>query len=93
MAKVREFDPVAAHASWMENFPWTRLSGVAMPELQKEMCDLSHLRLLDPQGLRRVLGDGNYGGHYQRPDAEMLAIWQVAVEETRALLTSPWRRP
>jgi len=34
--------------------------------------------------------DGNYGGRYQRSDEEMLAIWEVGVEETRALLTEPW---
>ena len=28
LAKVQEIDPVASHASWMENFPWTRLAGV-----------------------------------------------------------------
>ena len=33
MAKVQEIDKVASHASWMENFPWTRLAGVAqIPE-------------------------------------------------------------
>src|SRR4051794_1544285 len=25
-AKVQEIDPFASHASWMENFPWTRLA-------------------------------------------------------------------
>jgi len=30
-AKVMEIDPVASHASWMENFPWTRLAGVTPP--------------------------------------------------------------
>ena len=29
MAKVKEFDEIASHASWMENFPWTPLPGVA----------------------------------------------------------------
>jgi len=50
------------------------------------MVDLAKLRLLEPVAVRRYLGDGNYGGVYQRPDTEMLALWQVAVEETRALL-------
>ena len=31
-AKVQAIDPVASHGSWMENFPWTRLPGVNMPE-------------------------------------------------------------
>ncbi|MCA1775165.1 MAG: creatininase family protein [Loktanella sp.] len=26
-ACVQDIDPVASHASWMENFPWTRLAG------------------------------------------------------------------
>lgn len=30
-AQVQAIDPVASHASWMENFPWTRLANVAMP--------------------------------------------------------------
>ena len=42
--------------------------------------------MLDPVALRKYLGDGNYGGLYQRSDEDMLALWQVAVEETRALL-------
>jgi creatinine amidohydrolase len=89
-AKVMEIDPVASHASWMENFPWTRLAGVALPDVQKPMADLARLRLLAPTELREYLGDGNYGGFYRRSDDEMLAIWQVAVAETRELLTEGW---
>ena len=88
--KVQEIDPVASHASWMENFPWTRLSSVTPPETQKPMADFSKLRLLDPAKLREYLGDGNYGGLYQRPDADMLALWDVAVRETRELLEKGW---
>ena len=89
-AKVQSIDPVASHGSWMENFPWTRLPGVDMPASQRPMVDLAKVRLLDPVMLREYLGDGNYGGMYQRSDEEMLALWQVAVEETRALLAGPW---
>ncbi len=89
-AKVMEIDPVASHASWMENFPWTCLANVAMPDGQKPMADLARLRLLGPAELRQYLGDGNYGGVYMRSDEEMLAIWQVAVEETRELIESGW---
>jgi creatinine amidohydrolase len=89
-AKVMETDPVASHASWMENFPWTRLAGVAMPESQKPMSDLGLLRQLSAAGVRQYLGDGNYGGYYQRADDDMNAIWQVAVAETRELLEAPW---
>jgi creatinine amidohydrolase len=89
-AKVQEIDPVASHGSWMENFPWTRLPGVTAPESRRPMVDLPTVRLLDPPALRRYLGDGNYGGVYQRADEEMLALWAVAVDETRALLTGSW---
>jgi creatinine amidohydrolase len=89
-AQVQKIDPIASHASWMENFPWTRLANVSMPAEQKPMSDLEHLRQLDPQLVRAYLKDGNYGGRYQRDDQEMLKLWRVGVEETRQLLDSPW---
>jgi len=90
-AKVQEIDPVASHASWMENFPWTRLAGAEPPREQKPMIDMARMRLLDPKALRDYLGDGNFGGYYQRPDEDMQAIWAVAVAETRDLLEGPWQ--
>jgi len=89
-AKVQATDPVASHASWMENFPWTRLAGVAMPDHQKPMMDMAKFAALDPGAKKTLLGDGNYGGVYQRPDEEMLAIWHIAVEETRKVIMEGW---
>jgi creatinine amidohydrolase len=37
-----------------------------------------------------LIGDGNYGGQYQRVDAEVEAIWKVAVAETREPLERAW---
>jgi creatinine amidohydrolase len=90
LAKVREIDDVASHASWMENFPWTRLPGVVQPSQRKPMVDFDRMRAMDPERVRKLLGDGNFGGYYERPDEEMLAIWRVAVAETRDLLEGPW---
>lgn len=90
MGKVLEIDPVASHASWMENFPWTRLAGVKPPTQQKPMIDLARMRLMSPKAVRDYLGDGNFGGYYERPDEDMLAIWDIAVKETRDLLEGPW---
>jgi creatinine amidohydrolase len=90
MERVLRHDPVASHASWMENFPWTRLANLAQPEGQKPMVDLDRLRSLPPDAARRLLGDGNFGGVYQRPDDEMLDIWSTAVEETRNILRDGW---
>lgn len=89
-AKVLETDPVCSHASWMENYPWTRLPGIALPEGAKPLTDLGKLAQLNPRQTRELLGDGNMGGLYQRSDEEMLAIWQVAVAETCALLETGW---
>jgi creatinine amidohydrolase len=61
-----------------------------MPATQKTMVDLARVRTLDPIAMRKHIGDGNYGGLYQRSDDDMLALWQVAVDETRALLNSGW---
>jgi len=85
---VRELEP-AAHASWMENFPWTRLPGVAMPE-EKPPLDLAGMRARGPRALRDYLGDGSFGGSYQRSDEDVLRVWQAGVEEVRALLESGW---
>ena len=89
-AKAMEIDPVASHASWLENFPWTRLPGVAQPDMQKPMMDMARFNQLDPVAKKDLLGDGNYGGRYQRSDEEMLAMWRGAVEETRSVIRDAW---
>lgn len=89
-AKVQEIDPVASHASWMENFPWTRLRDVPMPNAQKPMIDLERMRVMGPEAVRAYLGDGVFGGVYQKSDAIMQELWDVAVAETRALIEGPW---
>ncbi len=89
-AMVQAIDPVADHASWMENFPWTRLPGVEVPDVQK--LPVERVGKARPVGreMRSIYGDGNYGGFYRRSDDDMLAIWQCAVAETRALIEEDW---
>lgn len=89
-AQVQATDTNASHASWMENFPWTRLEGVVLPDEEKAAVDLDRLRLLPPKALRDYLDEGNYGGRFQRPDTDMQAIWDIAVQETRELLENGW---
>jgi len=88
MGTVKAIDPVASHASWMENFPCTRLAGVVQPDVQKPMVDMERMRTVGPAGVREILGDGNFGGHYERSDEEMDRVWSAALEETRALITT-----
>ena len=89
-AAVTDIEPEASHASWMENFPWTRLANVALPAGRKPPVDVARLRLMDAAGVRDYIGDGNFGGSYEQPDDVMLRVWRLGVEETRAALEGPW---
>jgi len=82
-------DPVWSHAAWSENFPWTRLEGVAMPAEAKEPVPLRGP--LPPRVARELAGDGCYGGLYARPDEDVLRLWAAGVDEVRALLADGWR--
>src|SRR5262245_25981504 len=90
-AVVQRIDPEASHASWLENFPWTRLAEAPAPDGGKPMADLGALRVASPAGVRELLGDGSYGGRYQRPDEEVLEVWRAGVDEVRGLLEEGWR--
>jgi creatinine amidohydrolase len=89
-AKVKEIDPVASHASWMENFPWTRLAGVVYPSERKTPAEVTKIHSMAPPHVREYIGDGNFAGLYQRPDEEMLALWRAGVEETRNVIANDW---
>lgn len=88
--RVQAIDPSGSHANWMENFPWTRLGNVAAPRESKAPFDRDLMRASDPDGVRRLIGDGSFGGDYQKPDEDMLALWAVGVQETREALEGPW---
>lgn len=90
-AAVAAVDPEASHASWMENFPWTRLAGVALPAGRKPPIDVARMRLMDADAVRACLGDGNFGGAYEQSDDVMMTVWRAGVEETRAALEGPWQ--
>ncbi len=90
MARAQEIAAHPSHANWFENFPWTRLASAANPEEDKRVVDLDRLMVNGPDEVRRLLGDGSFGGAYQMSDEEMLGLWSVGVEETRAELESGW---
>ncbi|HSW28975.1 MAG TPA: creatininase family protein [Longimicrobiales bacterium] len=89
-AAVKAIDQAASHASWMEGFPWTRVATAKPPQTHKPSVDLTGREEMTPQAFRQRLGDGSFGGYYERPDAELLAIWDIAVTETRELLEGGW---
>jgi len=79
-----------SHASWMENFAWTRLAHAAAPAGDKPTVDAEALRVSPPATLRTLIGDGNFGGAWQKPEDVTDRLWQTGVEETRAALIGPW---
>ena len=48
------------------------------------------MKASSPEGVRAILGDGYFGGEYQKPDEDMLDLWRTGVEETREQLEGPW---
>jgi creatinine amidohydrolase len=87
MDTVRAIDPEGSHASWMENFPWTRLPGVELPSEPKPAATTT---ISDPEEFRRIVGDGSFGGAYAHSDDDMLRVWEAGVAEVRELLESGW---
>lgn len=81
---VQAIDTHGSHGSWMENFPWNRVAQA--PEGVKASVNLDVLRSRGPVGVKELIGDGNYGGAYEKPDEQMLEMWRVGVEETRRLI-------
>ena len=80
-------DPHYDHASWSENFPWTRLPGVAVPEQRKPPVEWPENGT--PETWREALGDGSFGGLYQRSSKDEDRLWEAAVQAIRERL-EPW---
>ena len=80
-----EIDPDFDHASWSENFPWTRLPGVAMPDERKPPVVWPQDER-GPWAVRKALGDGSFGGLYQRSPEDENRLWAAAVQAIRTRL-------
>jgi len=77
-------DPDFDHASWSENFPWTRLPGVAMPAGRKPPVEWPEVG--NPGTWKEALGDGSFGGLYQRSAEDESRLWEAAVQAIRERL-------
>jgi creatinine amidohydrolase len=88
LAESREADPT--HGGWFENFPWTRLAGVAMPPGSKAHTSRELVAQATPDDIRALTGDGSFGGSYALSDEIMTEIWQTGVDEVRELLETGW---
>jgi creatinine amidohydrolase len=77
-------DPDYDHASWSENFPWTRLPGVVIPAQRKPPVEWPEDE--NPGAWREALGDGSFGGLYQRSSEDESRLWEAAVQAIRTRL-------
>jgi creatinine amidohydrolase len=82
-------DPDYDHASWSENFPWTRLPGVELPAQRKPPVEWPEDG--NPTSWREALGDGSFGGLYQRSPEDESRLWEAAVQAIRERLEG-WER-
>lgn len=89
-AQAQALDPSGSHANWFENFPWTRLPNIAAGTGEKPAVDREALRAASPAAVRAMLDDGSFGGPYQKPDDDMMALWATGVAETREAIEGPW---
>ena len=85
-----KFEPSMTHGSWVENFPWTRIPGVVLPEGSKPVIPNEVIVQSTPQEIRELTVDGTFGGSYQRPEQEVLEIWRTGVEEVREVIEHGW---
>jgi creatinine amidohydrolase len=74
-------DPDYDHASWSENFPWTRLPGIEIPTERKPPVVWPENG--NPETWREALGDGSFGGLYQRSPQDEDRVWEAAVKAIR----------
>jgi len=81
-----EIDPDYDHASWSENFPWTRLRGVTVPTERKRPVEWPENG--NPETWRAALGDGSFGGIYQRSAEDEGRLWEAAVLAIRERLAA-----
>ena len=81
-----EIDADYDHASWSENFPWTRLPGVALPEQRKPPVEWPADG--NPETWREALGDGSFGGPYRRSAEDEDRLWDAAVQAIRERLAA-----
>ena len=82
---INKIDPIANHAAWNENFPFTRLPTTPVDETRPQVnTDL--LATVGPDRVRQMLDTGGYGGRTQRPDSDTDLVWQSAVQDARAAM-------
>jgi creatinine amidohydrolase len=61
-----------------------------VPQEAKPPMDEAAYEVADAGGVRELLGDGSFGGPYERSQADLDRVWQAAVAEARERLENGW---
>lgn len=89
-ALVTAIDAEAGHASWVENFPWTRVPNTEIPVDRKPLPDPVALRVAGPIQMRSLLDDGSGGGPYSVSEDKMMELWHATVADVQDALKNGW---
>jgi creatinine amidohydrolase len=89
-ALAASYEAAPSHGGWFENFPWTRLAGVDLPEAAKAGVSTDVIAQATAADVRALTGDGTFGGSYELSDDVMTEIWRTGVAEVRELLDNGW---
>jgi creatinine amidohydrolase len=89
-AAASMFDDDQYHGSWLENFPWTRVTGVEIPAGGSPVLSRSLTQNVTSEEMKALAPDGTLGGAYARSDEDMRVYWDAGVAEVRELLTDGW---
>lgn len=90
LREVHAVDRVATHGSWMESFEPTKVQGVSPPSKPKPVVEFAKFKQPLPTAVEALLGDGSYGGDYEKDAVTMERIWQTAVEEAVSTFETIW---
>ncbi len=82
LALAQKYELMPEHASWMEAFPFTRVT--EMPEGEKP--GVSYTGVLNAEETRAKYGDGVFGGKYQVDDAIMQEMFDICLLDVMNLL-------
>lgn len=81
-AVAQRFGLKPSHASWLENFPFTRIA-----ESPRESKPPPHATgIMNAAQARDIYGDGSFGGPYEAEPAIMDEIFDAALEDILQLL-------
>ncbi|MBN1145950.1 MAG: creatininase family protein [Anaerolineales bacterium] len=79
---ARKYELKPAHASWLEAFPFTRVTDLPQGEKAPPYVP----GLMGAEQARQVYGDGSFGGPYQAGQAVMQEVFSAALEDILLLL-------